>query len=114
MSECAVPSDIQELLVPGETPVVAYENSSGPAVVFTNKRLITTKACGAYVGKDVLGLITLPWKSVYMWSKSNDDFREDFCVALRFHTRGSHHITFRLKKGIDVRKLDRIIAEYVL
>ena len=87
--------------------MVAYENFKGPAAVFTNKRLIKTNGNGDF------SRLTLPWKSVDMWSV---DIRNVGCsdAYLEFHTRGSHNIMFGLGKGIDLRKLNRIIAEYVL
>lgn len=37
VSECDIPSDVQELLVPGETPVAAYKTIRDTAVL-TDKR----------------------------------------------------------------------------
>lgn len=109
VSECAVPMDVQELLVPGETPVAAYKTVRDTAVI-TDKRLIMRDAQGL-TGKKV-EIYSLPWKSVEMWSSENAG-HIDFNAELEFWTRAGH-IKLNLKKGIDIRKFDRIVAEYVL
>lgn len=109
VSECPIPSDVQELLVPGETPVVAYKTIRDSAII-TDKRLIMRDAQGL-TGKKV-EIYSLPWKSVNMWSSENAG-HFDFNCELEFWTRAGH-VKLCLKKGIDVRKFDRIVANYVL
>lgn len=109
VSECAVPMDVQETLVPGETPVAAYKTVRDTAVI-TDKRLIMRDAQGL-TGKKV-EIYSLPWKSVDMWSSENAG-HIDFNSELEFWTRAGH-IKLNLKKGIDIRKFDRIVGQYVL
>lgn len=86
VSECAVPMDVQELLVPGETPVAAYKTVRDTAVI-TDKRLIMRDAQGL-TGKKV-EIYSLPWKSVDMWSSENAG-HIDFNAELEFWTRAGH------------------------
>lgn len=109
VSECPVPSDVQDLLVPGETPVAAYKTLRDSAVI-TDRHLIMRDAQGL-TGKKV-EIYSLPWKSVDMWSSENAGHL-DFNCELEFWTRAGH-VNLCLKKGVDVRKFDRIVAQYVL
>lgn len=109
VSECAVPSDVDQMLVGGETAVAAYKTIRDVAVI-TNKRLIMRDAQGI-TGKKV-EIYSLPWKSVDMWSSENAG-HVDFNAELEFWTRAGH-IKLCLKKGIDIRKFDTIVAGYVL
>ncbi len=109
VSECPIPGDVQELLVPGETPVAAYKTVRDTAVI-TDKRLIMRDAQGL-TGRKV-EIYSLPWKSVNMWSSENAG-NIDFNAELEFWTRAGH-IKLNLRKGIDVRRFDRIVGAYVL
>ena len=109
VAECGVPYDVQSLLVPGETPVAAYKTIRDVAIV-TNKRLILRDAQGI-TGKKV-EIYTVPWKSVVMWSSENAG-HIDVNAELELWTRAGH-LKLNLRKDIDVRKLDGIIARYVL
>ncbi len=108
-SETAIPNDVYELLVEGERPVAAYKTVRDVAVI-TDKRLIMRDAQGL-TGKKV-EIYSLPWKSVDMWSSENAG-HVDFNAELEFWTRAGH-IKLSLKKGIDIRKFDRIVGTYVL
>ena len=57
-------------------------------------------------------IYSLPWKSVDMWSSENAA-HIDFNVELEFWTRAGH-IKLNLKKGIDIRKFDKIVGRYIL
>lgn len=109
VSECAVPADVSDMLVADEVSVAAYKTLRDVAVI-TNKRLIMRDAQGI-TGKKV-EIYSLPWKSVDMWSSENAG-HVDFNCELEFWTRAGH-IKLNLKKGIDVRRFDRIVAEYVM
>lgn len=108
-SETDIPSDVNELLVEGEVPVAAYKTVRDVAVI-TDKRLIMRDAQGL-TGKKV-EIYSLPWKSVDMWSSENAG-HIDFNAELEFWTRAGH-IKLNLKKGIDIRKFDRIVGTYIL
>lgn len=109
VEECPIPSDVRELLVPGEEPVAAYKTLRDSAI-FTNKRLIVRDAQGLR-GKKV-EIYSLPYANVNMWSSENAGFL-DFNAELELWTRAGH-IKVKLMKGLDVRRLDCLIASCVL
>lgn len=108
-SECEIPADVNELLVEGEKPVAAYKTARDVAVI-TDKRLIMRDVQGI-TGKKV-EIYSLPWKSVDMWSSENAG-HIDFNAELEFWIRAGH-IKLNLKKGIDIRRFDRIVGTYIL
>ena len=109
VSETPIPSDIGPMLVPGEVPIAAYKTFRDSAV-FTNKRLIVRDAQGM-TGKKV-ELYSLPYSRVNMWSSENAGTL-DFNAELELWTRAGH-IKIKVGKGVDVRKLDNLIAQVVL
>lgn len=109
VSECPIPADVQALLVQGEQPVAAYKTFRDSAV-FTTKRLIVRDAQGL-TGKKV-EIYSLPYSAINMWSSENKG-RLDFNAELELWTRAGH-IKVNLGKGIDVRRLDSLIAHAVL
>ncbi len=110
ISECPIPQDVQELLVKGEEAVAAYKTIRDSAV-FTNKRLIVRDAQGLS-GKTV-EIYSLPYTSINMWSTENAGKLLDLKAEVELWTRVGH-IKVNLRKGIDVRKFDRLIANAVL
>lgn len=109
MSECPIPNDVQGLLVAGETPVAAYKTIRDSAI-FTNKRIIVRDAQGI-TGKKV-EIYSLPYSSINMWSSENAGTL-DFNAEIELWTRAGH-IKINLKKGVDIRKFDLLIANAVL
>ncbi|MFS0724626.1 PH domain-containing protein [Paenibacillus sp. 1P07SE] len=110
MSECPVPGDVNELLVQGEVAVAAYKTIRDSAV-FTNKRLIVRDAQGL-TGKKV-EIYSLPYESIHMWSTENAGSFLDVNAEVELWTKAGK-IKINLRKGIDIRKLDRLIAEALL
>jgi hypothetical protein len=110
ISECPIPNDVNDLLVDGETAVAAYKTIRDSAI-FTNKRLIVRDAQGI-TGKKV-EIYSLPYSSINMWSSENAGSLFDFNAEVELWTRAGH-IKVNLKKGIDVRKFDKLIAEALL
>ncbi|WP_041669503.1 PH domain-containing protein [Acetobacterium woodii] len=110
ISECPIPQDVQELLVKGEEAVAAYKTIRDSAV-FTNKRLIVRDAQGLS-GKKV-EIYSLPYTSINMWSTENAGKLLDLNAEVELWTRAGH-IKVNLRKGIDVRKFDRLIANAIL
>ncbi len=108
--ECPIPNDVNELLVEGEQAVAAYKTLRDSAI-FTNKRLIVRDVQGLR-GKKV-EIYSLPYANINMWSSENAAGFLDFSAELELWTR-AWHIKVNLLKGIDVRKLDRLIANCVL
>ena len=110
ISECPIPQDVQELLVEGEQAVAAYKTIRDSAV-FTNKRLIVRDAQGL-TGKKI-EVYSLPYSSVNMWSTENAGKLLDLNAEVELWTRAGH-IKVNLRKGIDIRKFDRLIADAIL
>lgn len=110
IDECPIPDDVQNLLVDGEHAVAAYKTFRDSAI-FTNKRLIVRDAQGL-TGKKV-EVYSLPYTNINMWSSENAGGMFDFNAELELWTRAGH-IKINLDKKIDIRKLDRLIAECVL
>ena len=108
--ETEVPRDIYEILVAGEVPKAAYKTVRDSAI-FTNKRLIVRDAQGL-TGKKV-EIYSLPYSSINMWSTENAGSFLDFNAEVELWTRAGH-IKINLKKGIDIRKFDKLIAEVLL
>ena len=100
--EIAMPPDVADLLVPGEQPVGAYQTVRDSAI-FTNKRLIVRDPQGMS-GKKV-EIYSLPYSTVVMWSTVN--------AEVELWTKAGH-ITVKLRKGIDVRRFDRLFAQVLL
>jgi len=109
ISECPVPADVAGLLVPGEEPVAAYKTLRDTAV-FTNKRLIVRDAQGL-TGRKV-ETYSLPYAAINMWSSENAG-TVDLSGEVELWTRAGH-ITIKLRRGVDVRRFDRIIAHSLL
>lgn len=109
VSECPIPPHVQQLLVQGEQPVAAYRTFRDSAI-FTNMRLIVRDAQGIS-GKKV-EIYSLPYSAINMWSSENAG-TIDWNSELEMWTRAGH-IKVKLNKGIDVRRLDNLIAHMVL
>ena len=109
VSECPIPDDVTELLVEGETAVAAYKTIRDSAI-FTTKRVIVRDAQGL-TGKKV-EIYSLPYSFINMWSTENAG-KIDFNSEVELWTRAGH-IKINLKKGVDVRKFDRLIANALL
>jgi hypothetical protein len=110
VSECPIPDDVHDLLVQGEKAVTAYKTFRDSAI-FTTKRLIVRDAQGLR-GKKV-EIYSLPYSAINMWSSENAGGLLDFNAELELWTRAGH-IKVNLNKGIDIRRLDRLIADAVL
>ena len=107
--EIPVPHDVQELLINGEVAERAFRTVRNVAI-FTNKRLIV---------KDVQGLTgskvetySLPYSSVHMWSTENAGML-DFTSEVELWTRAGN-IKIQLKRDINIRSFERLLAEYIL
>ncbi|MCX8074072.1 MAG: PH domain-containing protein [Clostridia bacterium] len=107
--ECDIPSDIESLLISGETAISAYKTIRDSAI-FTNKRLIVRDSQGI-TGKKT-EIYSLPYSNINMWSSENAG-TFDLNAEIELWTRAGH-IKIKLLKGIDVRKFDKLIAECIL
>ena len=109
ISPCDIPDDVSEILVEGEKPVCAYKTIRDSAI-FTNNRLIVRDAQGI-TGKKV-EVYTLPYSSIVMYSTENAG-RLDFDAEVEMWTKAGR-ITISLRKGVDIRALDKVLATYIL
>ena len=110
VSECPIPDDVGQLLVSGETAVAAYKTFRDSAI-FTNKRLIVRDAQGL-TGKKI-EIYSLPYANIYMWSSENGHGLFNFNSEIELWTKAGH-IKINLNKGLDVRRLDKLISEAIL
>jgi len=110
LSECSIPNDVDELLIDGEKAVAAYKTIRDSAI-FTNKRLIVRDAQGL-TGKKI-EIYSLPYSSINMWSTENAGRLFDFNAEVELWTRAGH-IKINLRKGVDIRKFDILIANAIL
>ena len=110
ISPCDIPDDVHELLVEGEKPVCAYKTIRDSAI-FTNKRLIVRDAQGI-TGKKV-EVYTLPYSSIVMYSTENAVKLLDFDAEVDMWTKAGR-IKISLRKGVDIRALDKVLATYIL
>lgn len=107
--EIDVPDSVKDLLVPGEVAQIAYKTVRDTAVV-TNKRFIISDKQGL-TGKKV-EVYTIPFKSIIMYSSENAG-TFDFNTELELWTTlGKFKVN--LAKKVDIRKLDKVIAEAIL
>ncbi len=107
--ECPIPSDINSILVPGETPITAFKTIRD-AAIFTNKRMIVRDSQGI-TGKKV-EMYSVPYSSIHMWSSENSG-TFDLNAELELWTKAGH-LKIKIGKGLDIRKLDNLIAQIVL
>ncbi len=109
VAECPIPNDVVSLMTHGEVPVAAYKTFRDTAI-FTSKRLIVRDAQGIS-GKKV-EVYSLPYSSINMWSSENAG-TFDRNSELEMWTRAGH-IKINLGRGVDIRRLDMLIANAVL
>lgn len=109
VSEVPIPEDVADLLVQGEQPFAAFKTMRDSAI-FTTKRLIVRDAQGL-TGKKV-EVYSLPYSSINMWSTENAG-TFDLNAEVELWTRAGR-IKINLGKGIDIRRIDQLIANCVL
>lgn len=107
--EVVTPNEIQELFTDGEESYQAYKTVRDIAV-FTNKRLIISDSQGITGRKKEI--YSLPYKSVTMWSTENAG-SIDMNAEVQLWTRAGN-IKINLRRGIDVRAFDLLLANVCL
>ena len=107
--EIPVPHDVQELLINGEVAERAFRTVRDVAI-FTNKRLIVKDVQGLTGSK--VEIYSLPYSSVHMWSTENAGML-DFTSEVELWTRAGN-IKIQLKRDINIRTFERLLAEYSL
>lgn len=109
ISECQIPADVVNLLVKGEEALAAYKTFRDSAI-FTNKRLIVRDAQGLTGTK--IEVYSLPYSSILMWSTENAGM-VDLNAEVELWTRMGA-IKIKLRKGVDVRRIDSLLASAIL
>jgi len=107
--ECPIPADVQSMLVANEKPVAAFATVRDSAI-FTDKRIIIRDAQG--ISGKKIEIYSLPYRSINMWSTENAGTL-DLNAEVELWTKAGH-MKINLKRDIDVRKFDNLIAESVL
>ncbi len=108
-SEIEVPDKINEMLIDGEEAICAYKTIRDIAV-FTNKRLIVRDVQGI-TGKKA-ETYSVPFKSINMYSTENAG-HIDINSEIELWTKAGN-IKINLKRGIDLLRIEKIIAEAIL
>ena len=108
--EVPIPDEVNEILVDGEEAICSYKTIRDTATI-TNKRIIIADKQGIMGNK--IEIYTIPFKSINMYSTENSSGMFDVNSELELWTRMGH-LKINLKKGIDIRKIDRIIAQHIL
>ncbi len=107
--EIDIPDSVNDLLITGEIAAIAYKTIRDTAVV-TNKRIIISDKQGL-TGKKV-EIYSIPFKSIIMYSSENSG-TFDFNTELELWTKAGK-FKLNLNKKVDIRKLDKLIAEAIL
>ena len=107
--EIPVPHDVQELLINGEVAERAFRTVRDVAI-FTNKQLIVKDVQG--LTGSMVEIYSLPYSSVHMWSTENAGML-DFTSEVELWTRAGN-IKIQLKRDINIRTFERLLAEYIL
>ncbi|MBQ7903803.1 MAG: PH domain-containing protein [Oscillospiraceae bacterium] len=109
LMETKPPKGIQDILVDGEDVVCCFKTVRDVAI-FTNKRLIVRDTQGMTgIKKEIY---SLPYKSINMYTTENAGIA-DINTEIELWTRIGR-FKLKLKPGADVKKIDRIIATYIL
>lgn len=104
-----VPQELTGLLIEGERIHAAYKTVRDIAV-FTNKRLIVMDSQGLTGRKKEI--YSLPYSAINMWSTENAG-TIDLNSEVQLWTRAGE-VKINLHRGVDPRKLDRVLAEACL
>lgn len=109
ISECPIPADVSRLLIKNEEAIAAYKTFRDSAI-FTNKRLIIRDVEGLTGTK--VEVYSLPYSSILMWSTENAGVI-DINAEVELWTRIGK-VKVKLRKGIDIRKFDMLLANVIL
>jgi hypothetical protein len=107
--ETKPPKQIDEMIIEGEQVLACYKTTRDFAVV-TNLRFIFGDKQGI-TGKKI-EMYTIPFKTISMYSTENT-FGVFDLGEIKIWTRLGL-IKLNLKKGVNIRELDRIISTHVL
>ncbi len=107
--ETKPPKGIEDILVDGEILECCFKTIRDVAI-FTNKRLIVRDTQGVTgIKKETY---SVPYKSINMYTTENAGIA-DINSEIELWTRIGR-FKLKLKPGADIKKIDRIIATYIL
>lgn len=109
IAKSKISGEVLRVLAPNEEAIVAYKTIRDQAV-FTNKRLIIRDSQGMTGTK--IEMYSIPYDSINMWATENAGISLDMNSEVDLWTRAGH-FKIHLRRGIDVREFDRIIAEAI-
>lgn len=109
IQKVAVPDHILEILADVEQAQQAFKTVRDVAV-FTDKRLIVSDSQGITGKKKEI--YSLPYTSIQMWSTENTGV-VDMNSEVTLWTRLGE-IKIKLRRGIDIRAFDHLLAEVCL
>lgn len=107
--ESEIPNDVHELLVNGEQAFKAFKTVRDYAI-FTNKRIIIRDSQGI-TGKKI-EVYSIPYSSIVMYSTENAGTL-DLNSEVELWTKAGR-IKINLKRGINIREFDSLIANAIL
>ena len=107
--EVEVPDDASELLLKDERAIAAFATFRDIAL-FTNKRLIIKDVQGL-TGKKI-EIYSLPYSSILAWSSENAGML-DINSEIEIWTLAGK-VKINLKRDINIRKFDKLIAACLL
>lgn len=109
IAKSKLPETVEAIFASNEEHVASYKTIRDTAT-FTTKRLIVRDSQG-FTGTKV-EMFSIPYSSINMWSTENAGILKDLDGEVTLWTRGG---TFKIKlrKGIDVREFERVIAEAI-
>ncbi|WP_455538939.1 PH domain-containing protein [Terrisporobacter sp.] len=110
ITKSEIPKDIVDILAPGEVAVASYKTLRDSAT-FTDKRIIVKDVQGL-TGKKV-EMYSIPYSSINMWSTETAGLLFDLSAEVQLWTRQGN-IKITLKKDVDIREFDRLIAHCIL
>lgn len=109
IDETSTPEEIRSILTPDEEAVASYKTVRDTAT-FTTKRLVVIDSQGITGRKKEI--YSIPYSSILMWSTENaGTFDLDGEVTL--WTRMGH-IKIQLRRDIDVRHFETLLADAIL
>lgn len=103
-------NEVYELLVPGEE-IVAPFKTIRDQVIFTNKRVFVVNVQGI-TGKKV-AYMSYPYSKVQFYGIETAGLL-DIDSELVLHFSSGAALTFDFRASVDIRKISRIISDYIL
>lgn len=110
LSKCELPAEVEEIMIDDEKFVTAYKTYRD-SVTFTNKRIVFRDSQGLS-GKKV-EVYSIPYSTINAWSSENARGIFDVNAEVELWTRAGH-LKLKLGKGIDIREIDRLLANAIL